>query len=190
MFFRQSLKNQHLVVYSVENLLGGLIEPTAIQSASVRRESFMRCSASLGVTVCPLSGGKGVHVVVPLVPEADWTAVKGFCQNFAELLAKTDPERFVANMSKARRKGRMFLDYLRNGQGSTAIYPWSTGARPGGTVAVPVAWEELDGMDRGQRLRHLCRCRTGSGGGCLGGILRGQADVDGADASGRKAVSG
>ncbi|HMI87508.1 MAG TPA: hypothetical protein VK550_25650 [Polyangiaceae bacterium] len=51
-----------------------------------------------------LSGGKGVHVVVPLVPEADWEAVKGFCQDLAELLARTDPSRFVANMSKARRK--------------------------------------------------------------------------------------
>lgn len=86
-------------------------------------------------------------MVVPLVPEADWSAVKGFCQDFAELLAKTDPQRFVANMSKARRKGRMFLDYLRNGQGRTAICPWSTRARAGGTCAVPVTWEELNGMD-------------------------------------------
>ncbi|MBO9589465.1 DNA ligase D [Devosia sp.] len=95
-----------------------------------------------------LSGGKGIHVVVPLVPEADWNEVKEFCQDFAELLAKTDPHRFVANMSKARRKGRMFLDYLRNGQGSTAVCPWSTRARAGGTVAVPVTWGELDGLDR------------------------------------------
>lgn len=104
---------------------------------------------AIGLQSWPLvSGGKGVHVVVPLVPEADWTAVKGFCQDFAELLAKTEPTRFVANMSKARRKGRMFLDYLRNGQGSTAICPWSTRARAGGTCAVPVTWEELDVMDR------------------------------------------
>lgn len=94
-----------------------------------------------------LSGGKGIHVVVPLVPEADWNEVKAFCQNFAELLAKTDPHRFVANMSKARRKGRMFIDYLRNGQGSTAVCPWSTRARAGGTVAVPVKWDELGGLD-------------------------------------------
>ncbi|HTO27137.1 MAG TPA: DNA ligase D [Devosia sp.] len=105
--------------------------------------------SAIGLQSWPLvSGGKGVHVVVPLVPEADWTAVKDFCQDFSELLAKTEPQRFVANMSKARRKGRMFLDYLRNGQGSTAICPWSTRARAGGTVAVPVTWEELDGLDR------------------------------------------
>ncbi|WEK04714.1 MAG: DNA ligase D [Candidatus Devosia phytovorans] len=104
---------------------------------------------AIGLQSWPLlSGGKGVHVVVPLVPEADWEAVKSFCKNFAELLARTEPDRFVANMSKARRKGRMFLDYLRNGQGSTAICPWSTRARAGGTVAVPVTWEELQGFDR------------------------------------------
>ena len=103
---------------------------------------------ALGLKSWPLiSGGKGVHVVVPLVPEADWDAVKSFCQNFAELLAKTEPNRFVANMSKAKRTGRMFLDYLRNGQGSTAICPWSTRARVGGTVAVPVTWAELNGLD-------------------------------------------
>ena len=99
---------------------------------------------ALGLQSWPLlSGGKGVHVVVPLVPEADWEEVRSFCQDFAELLARTDPSRFVANMSKARRKGRMFLDYLRNSQGATAICPWSTRARPGASCAVPVTWEEL-----------------------------------------------
>ncbi|MER9874521.1 DNA ligase D [Mesorhizobium sp. M0195] len=99
---------------------------------------------ALGLQSWPLlSGGKGVHVVVPLVPLADWDEVKSFCQDFAELLARTDPPRFVANMSKAKRKGRMFLDYLRNGQGSTAICPWSTRARAGASCAVPVSWDEL-----------------------------------------------
>nr|WP_189522264.1 MULTISPECIES: DNA ligase D [unclassified Mesorhizobium] len=70
---------------------------------------------ALGLQSWPLlSGGKGVHVVVPIIPEANWEKVKSFCQDFAELLARTDPSRFVANMSKAKRKGRMFLDYLRN----------------------------------------------------------------------------
>jgi bifunctional non-homologous end joining protein LigD len=106
---------------------------------------------ALGLESWPLlSGGKGVHVVVPMVPTegATWSEVKDFCQDFAELLAKTDPSRFVANMSKARRKGRMFLDYLRNGQGSTAVCPWSTRARPGASCAVPVTWDELPDLDR------------------------------------------
>ena len=94
-----------------------------------------------------LYGGKGIHVVVPLVPEANWERVKGFCQDFAELLARTDPSRFIANMSKAKRDGRIFLDYRRNGQGATAICPWSTRARPGGTCAVPVSWDELPALE-------------------------------------------
>ncbi|MER9332117.1 DNA ligase D [Mesorhizobium sp. M0587] len=99
---------------------------------------------ALGLQSWPLlSGGKGVHVIVPLVPKANWEEVKGFCQDFAELLARTDPSRFVANMSKEKRKGRMFLDYLRNGQGATAICPWSTRARSGASCAVPVTWDEL-----------------------------------------------
>ncbi|WP_095203531.1 DNA ligase D [Mesorhizobium carmichaelinearum] len=103
---------------------------------------------ALGLQSWPLlSGGKGVHVVVPLVPEADWEEVKSFSQDFAELLARTDPSRFVANMSKAKRKGRMFLDYLRNGQGSTAICPWSTRARAGASCAVPVTWDELPTLE-------------------------------------------
>ncbi|ESY71813.1 ATP-dependent DNA ligase [Mesorhizobium sp. LNHC252B00] len=103
---------------------------------------------ALGLQSWPLlSGGKGVHVVVPLVPAADWEEVKSFCQDFAELLARTDPSRFVANMSKAKRKGRMFLDYLRNGQGSTAICPWSTRARAGASCAVPVTWDELPTLE-------------------------------------------
>jgi bifunctional non-homologous end joining protein LigD len=103
----------------------------------------------LGLQSWPLvSGGKGIHVVVPLVPKANWEEVKNFCHAFAELMARTDPRRFVANMSKVRRKGRMFLDYLRNGQGATGISPWSTRARVGGTVAVPVTWSELNQLDR------------------------------------------
>ncbi len=99
---------------------------------------------ALGLNSWPLlSGGKGVHVVVPLVPKANWEEAKSFCQDFAELLARTDPSRFVANMSKLKRKGRMFIDYLRNGQGSTAICPWSTRARAGASCAVPVTWDEL-----------------------------------------------
>ena len=118
----------------------------AVKQAATDIRDVLR---AIGLKSWPLlSGGKGVHVVVPLIPEADWVAVKAFCQKFAEIMAKTDPSRFVANMSKARRKGRMFIDYLRNGQGSTAICPWSTRARAGGTVAVPVTWQELAEIDR------------------------------------------
>ncbi len=91
-----------------------------------------------------LSGGKGVHVIVPIVPGADWPVIKAFAHGVAHELAAREPRRFVATMSKARRKGRIFIDYLRNERGATAIAPWSTRARPGATVAVPVRWKDLD----------------------------------------------
>jgi bifunctional non-homologous end joining protein LigD len=94
-----------------------------------------------------ISGGKGVHVVVPLVPSAKWEEVKEFCRSFAQSLAEDEPDRFTANLSKAKRKGRMFIDYLRNERGSTAISPFSVRSRPGAPVAMPVSWEELDELE-------------------------------------------
>ena len=104
--------------------------------------------AELGLTSFPLlSGGKGVHVVVPLTPAATWPKVKDFADRFARALAQAEPDRFTATMSKAKRKGRIFLDYLRNQRGSTAIMPYSARARPGTPVAAPVSWTELRDID-------------------------------------------
>ena len=91
-----------------------------------------------------VSGGKGVHVIAPLKPKMEWPEVKAFCKGVAQLLAEREPNRFVANMSKAKRKGKMFVDYLRNERGSTAVAPWSSRSREGAPAAVPVTWEELD----------------------------------------------
>lgn len=90
-----------------------------------------------------LSGGKGIHVVVPLRRVAGWDTVKLYARVFAELMATRHPDRFTAQMSKAKRKGRIFIDWLRNERGSTAIAPFSLRARPGAPVAVPVTWDEL-----------------------------------------------
>ena len=104
--------------------------------------------AEIGLASYPLlSGGKGVHVVVPLTPSAEWPAVRDFAERFAKALAQAEPDRFVANMSKAKRKGRIFIDYLRNGYGSTAIMPYSARARAGAPVAAPVTWSELRDLD-------------------------------------------
>lgn len=89
------------------------------------------------------SGGKGYHVVMPLEPRAGWDQVKGFARDFARALAGSEPARFTATLSKKARKGKIFVDYLRNGRGSTAIAPYSTRARPGAPVAMPIAWDDL-----------------------------------------------
>ncbi|MFG6110879.1 DNA ligase D [Stenotrophomonas nematodicola] len=90
-----------------------------------------------------LSGGKGVHVVVPLQPKADWAQAKVFCEAFAQAMAEHAPDRYVATMSKAKRTGVIFIDWLRNARGATSVCSWSLRARPGAGVAVPLRWEEL-----------------------------------------------
>ena len=100
--------------------------------------------ADLGLVSFPmLSGGKGIHVVVPLTPQAEWPAVTDFAHRFASALAGADPDHYTATMSKAKRKGRIFIDWLRNQRGSTAILPYSVRARPGAPVAAPIAWSEI-----------------------------------------------
>ena len=97
-----------------------------------------------------LSGGKGVHVVVPLTTGHGWDAHKDFSRRFAEALSLAEPERFTATMSKAKRKGKIFIDWLRNQRGSTAVVPYSARARSGAPVAVPIAWNELRTMKDAQ----------------------------------------
>lgn len=94
-----------------------------------------------------LSGGKGVHITVPLQTGHDWQTHADFARRFAVALAATQPDLFVATMSKAKRKGRIFIDWLRNQRGATAIVPYSARARAGAPVAVPVSWDELHDMD-------------------------------------------
>ncbi|MDF0545887.1 DNA ligase D [Sphingobium sp. H39-3-25] len=95
------------------------------------------------VSFAMLSGGKGVHVIVPLTPGHDWDTHKDFASRFAQALSTAEPDRFVATMSKAKRKDRIFIDWLRNQRGSTAILPYSARARPGAPVAAPIDWNEL-----------------------------------------------
>ena len=89
------------------------------------------------------TGGKGLHVTVPLQPRNDWNEVNEFSRAVAEIFARAKPDQFTTVMSKAKRTGRIFIDYLRNARGATAIAPYSTRARPGATVATPLRWGEL-----------------------------------------------
>jgi bifunctional non-homologous end joining protein LigD len=95
------------------------------------------------------TGGKGLHVVFPVEPDTGWDDAKAFTRRFAEAMAKDSPDRYVANMAKAKRAGRIFVDYLRNGRGATAIAAYSTRSRDGAPVSVPLGWDELGSDLRG-----------------------------------------
>lgn len=108
----------------------------------------------LGLETLPLvTGGKGIHVIAPLARRAGWEEIKTFARGFAALLAREEPERYVATMSKEKRKGRIFVDWLRNQRGSTAIAPYSTRARKGAPIATPVSWDELAGLEAASAFR-------------------------------------
>jgi bifunctional non-homologous end joining protein LigD len=89
------------------------------------------------------SGGKGLHVVIPVRPATDWETARGFARALAEGVARDSPERYVAVAAKAQRSGKIFLDYLRNGRGATAVCSYSLRNRPGAPLATPLRWEEL-----------------------------------------------
>jgi len=89
------------------------------------------------------TGGKGLHVVVPILPRQDWDVVKAFARKVAEHFAESAPELYIATMSKAKRKGKIFIDYLRNARTATAVSAYSTRARTGAPVSVPLNWDEL-----------------------------------------------
>jgi bifunctional non-homologous end joining protein LigD len=89
------------------------------------------------------SGGKGLHVMAPVTPKAEWPQVKAFTKSIADAMAKDSPDKFVSTIAKSKRRGKILVDYLRNQRGATAVAPYSTRARPGAAVSVPLAWDEL-----------------------------------------------
>lgn len=117
--------------------------------AAAARETRDRLKAKGLTSFCKTTGGKGLHVVVPLTPDADWDAAKAFCRQLAEDMAADSPARYVATMSKAARRGRIYVDYLRNGRGATAVAAYSTRARPACGVSTPVSFDELDDLRSG-----------------------------------------
>jgi bifunctional non-homologous end joining protein LigD len=118
-----------------------------VKEAAVRLKALL---GDLGLKTFPLlSGGKGIHVVAPLDASNDWPAVKSFAERFSRAIAEAEPDMFTANIRKVQRKGRIFLDWLRNQRGATAVMPYSARARGGAPVAAPIAWDELDAYESG-----------------------------------------
>ena len=118
-----------------------------VRAAAVRLKALL---ADLGLVSFPMvTGGKGLHVIVPLDASVEWPKVSDFAERFARAIAQVKPERFTANIRKAAREGRIFLDWLRNQRGATAVMPYSARARDGAPVAAPIAWEELDEIKGG-----------------------------------------
>ena len=118
-----------------------------VKAAAVRLKALLE---DLGLKSFPLlSGGKGIHVVVPLDASEDWPTVKSFADRFSRAISEAEPQTFTANIRKVQRKGRIFLDWLRNQRGATAVMPFSARAREGAPVAAPVAWNELDRFESG-----------------------------------------
>ncbi len=94
------------------------------------------------------TGGKGLHIVVPFKAEHDWNTIKSFTHNFVLAMEKASPRLYLSKMTKAARAGKIYLDYLRNERGATAVAPYSPRARAGATVSMPLAWSELKSPDR------------------------------------------
>jgi bifunctional non-homologous end joining protein LigD len=114
--------------------------PSVIEGAQLLRTLLGELNLASFVKT---TGGKGLHIVVPLQRVHTWDEVKTFSKAVAEHLVRMIPERFLANMSKQKRKGKIYVDYLRNARGATAVAAYSTRAKPEAPVSVPLAWSEL-----------------------------------------------
>ncbi len=118
----------------------GVTWPDIVRGARELRE---RVEAAGLKTFLRTSGGKGLHIVVPLGRRNTWEEFKAFAKSVADAMTRDEPHRYIATLSKAKRKGKIFVDYLRNQRGATAVASYSTRARKGAPVAVPIAWDEL-----------------------------------------------
>ncbi|MCW0199834.1 DNA ligase D [Sphingopyxis sp.] len=143
-------------VEKADRLVFDLDPDEGLDFEAVRKAAFhfRDILKSIGLETFPmLTGGKGVHVIAPLVPRAEWGEVKDFAHRLAQAVAQSDPDNFTAALPKAQRKGRIFVDYLRNQRGATAVMPYSARAREGAPVAAPICWKEMETIDKPSHFR-------------------------------------
>jgi len=134
-----AMSNADLIIFDLDPDAAISWRTLADSASEVRRQL-----KSLGLeSFLKTTGGKGLHVVVPIEAKLDWTAVKQFAHTFALAMEQHRPNLYLSKMSKAARKDRIFIDYLRNERGSTAIAPYSPRARAGAPVALPLSWTDL-----------------------------------------------
>ncbi|CAN5145854.1 hypothetical protein BH10PSE13_BH10PSE13_07270 [soil metagenome] len=138
-------------VEKADRLVFDLDPDEGLDFETVRKAAFhfRDILKSIGLETFPMvTGGKGVHVIAPLTPQAEWPEVKDFAHRLALAVAQADPQNFTAALPKIQRKGRIFVDYLRNQRGATAVMPYGARARPGAPVAVPISWKEMETIDK------------------------------------------
>jgi bifunctional non-homologous end joining protein LigD len=122
--------------------------PLVIEAAKTIKERL--ADIGLGAFI-KTTGGKGFHVVVPIAPKGEWDEIKEFSRLIVETIVQESPDRYVSTMSKAARKNKIYIDYLRNARGATAVAAYSTRARKNAPVSVPLRWEELKVLTRPDR---------------------------------------
>ena len=135
----QHLEQPDRIVFDLDPGPGVTYEEV-LEGAFLVRDTLARLDLQSRVM---LTGGKGLHVVLPVEPEHDWATVKDFSHALVQAIVRSHPSRYTGHLAKVRREKKIFLDYLRNGRGATAVAPYSTRARAGAPVAVPIDWEEL-----------------------------------------------
>jgi bifunctional non-homologous end joining protein LigD len=140
---RQYVLKPDLIVFDLDPDTG--VEWKRVAGAAKRLREILE---GLGLrSFLKISGNKGLHLHVPIEPKASWDDVKSFANAISLILVEENPKLYLANMSKAKRKGKIFIDFFRNGYGATSVVPYSVRTKNGGAVALPIEWSEVDTID-------------------------------------------